>query len=321
MATLFYNDRKYELESGETVLDCLLRHGESAPHSCRTGVCQTCRMQAKSGEVPHESQPGIKDTLKAQGYFLACVCRPSGDMTLVTDAAQRHAARVIELNLLSHNVMRVRIRIEGDFQYHAGQFITLFRQDGLARSFSIASLRREGHVELHVRKIPDGRMSSWIHERMREGDSVEVQGPHGSCFYLPGNNEQPLLLAGTGTGLAPLYGIARDALEQDHQGSIDLFHGAVDHGGLYLVDALRQLAERFSNFYYHPCVLRDVPQEVQADMGAIDDVVLAKRRNMKGYRGFLCGDPAIVERMKKRFFLAGMSVRDIHSDPFVTAPG
>lgn len=276
-------------------------------------------MQALEGQVPAAAQAGIKDTLKAQGYFLACQCRPDGTLAIAEDTAGRAGGRVAELDRLSATVLRIRLRVEGDFHYFPGQFVTLVRPDGLARSFSIASLNREDCLEFHVRKIPGGRMSTWMHEELEVGDPLEVRGPHGSCFYVAGRPDQPLLLAGTGTGLAPLYGIARDALEQGHEGGIDLFHGAVNAAGLYLENALRELAERFRNFRYHPCVLHGDSHNSQNVLGAIDEVVLQHCPDMKDYRGYLCGDPDIVNRMKKRFFLAGMNSRDIHSDPFVSA--
>src|ERR1019366_6954129 len=123
-------------------------------------------------------------------------------------------------------------------EYRAGQFVSLFREDGLARSYSLASLPGEGALELHVRKIPGGAMSGWLYSQAlhsqalhsqsldraqpgaQSGVPVWIQGPSGNCFYVPGKADEPLLLAGAGTGLAPLYGIARDALQQGHSGPI-----------------------------------------------------------------------------------------------------
>jgi ferredoxin-NADP reductase len=87
--------------------------------------------------------------------------------------------------------------------------VTLSRADGLARAYSIASQpdAADGCVELHVRVLSSGRMSSWLGGGQAVGERVSLRGPIGECFYLPGNPQQPLLLAGTGTGLAPLWGI------------------------------------------------------------------------------------------------------------------
>lgn len=143
-----------------------------------------------------------------------------------------------------------------------------------------------------------------------------LQGPSGACFYTEGKPEQPLLLAGTGTGLAPLIGIVRDALAREHRGPIWLFHGAVHTAGLYLYQELRLLAGRFRNFRYIPTVLEGAPPEGGVT-GALDQCVLSTFPNLDGWRGYVCGDPAFVNSLRKKIFLAGIASKEIHTDAFV----
>src|SRR4051794_37420781 len=75
-----FEGKTYLAETGESVLDALLRQGAELPSSCRSGVCQTCIMRAEPGMVDAKSQAGLKATLKEQGYFLPCICIPSVDM-------------------------------------------------------------------------------------------------------------------------------------------------------------------------------------------------------------------------------------------------
>jgi NAD(P)H-flavin reductase len=179
-------------------------------------------------------------------------------------------------------------------------------------------LPEEGELELHVRRIAGGRMSGWLHDEARVGDRVAVLGPSGDCFYVPGNPEQPLLLAGTGTGLAPLYGILRDALKHGHCGPIQLFHGALHAGGLYLVDELRRLVHRHSQVEYTPAILNG-PEAAGMSVGPIDQVVLKRFPKLNGWRGYVCGDPALVQLLKKKLFLSGMASREIYADAFLPA--
>src|SRR5205085_691623 len=134
--------------------------------------------------------------------------------------------------------------------------------DGLVRSYSLASLHSppglpagDTLLELHVRKVTGGQMSKWLHDDVAVGEPLELRGPSGDCFYVAGRPVQPILLIGTGTGLAPLYAIARDALRHGHTGPIRLYHGGLDPSGLYHVDELRRLAATHSNFEYVPCVM------------------------------------------------------------------
>jgi len=319
MSRVRYEAQWYSLQPEESVLDGLLRQGISVPHACKAGVCQSCLMRAASGTLPEKAQVGLKETLKARNYFLACSCMLEQGTELEVGGGVeelRVSARIDSLMPLSEDVLRVRLRPEAPFEFRAGQYLTLLRADGLARSYSVASLPREGLLELHVRLLPGGAMSGWLRTEARPGDAVRIQGPAGECFYVPGRPEQPLLLAGTGTGLAPLYGIVRDALEEGHAGPIWLFHGARDPRGLYLVKELRELAARHPNLHYRTSVLEGRLEE-GVHVGALDALIRAECPKPVGWRAFLCGNPELVQSLRKKLFLAGLSLKDIHADAFL----
>ena len=315
MAKIRYAGEEYEPGPGETVLDCLLRNGVSASYSCRSGVCQSCLVKGSQGTIPERAQAGVKDTLRAQGYFLACSCVPEGDLTVSQGEDQRVPARITGIENLGSNVLRVRMKAANGFDYRAGQYVSLFREDGLARSYSLASLPAERELEMHVRLIPGGAMSQWLGQEARGGTRVALQGPSGNCFYLAGKPDEQLLLAGTGTGLAPLYGIARDALSQGHQGPVWLFHGALNPEGLYLQQELLALSERYANFHYVRAVLHGGGEGMETS--ALDACILGKIPKLDGWKAYLCGDPALVNLLRKKVFLAGAASRSIYADAFL----
>lgn len=318
MTTLRYQQQNFAIEPGQSVLDCLAGHGVSVPYSCRAGACQTCLMRATAGTPPEPSQVGLKDTLKVQKYFLACLCQPAEDLevALPDDAHISAHAIVHKLELLNHDIMLVELESEQPVYYRAGQFINLVHDSTHVRSYSIASVPRlDKHIQLHVRRLPQGRVSGWIHEELQIGQKVEIRGPAGDCIYIPGKPGQPLLLIGTGSGLAPLYGILRDALDLGHQGQVRLYHGSRDGHGLYLVDELRELERRHANFSYHPCLSgAEVPEGYTA--GRVHEAALRETPDLKGWRVFLCGHPEMVKATRKKAFLAGASLQDIHADAF-----
>ncbi len=316
--------RTIAMEPGESVLDALLRSGIDAPHSCKSGTCQSCLMRVTQGAPPPASQAGLKDSLKARNFFLPCVCRPETDLVIAAaDAAEvAVAATIVSTHPLSHDVVRLLLQTDGPFDYRAGQFVNLVRADGLIRSYSVASLpSRDEHLELHIRKIPGGRMSNWIHSDARPGDRVQLRGPGGDCFYLPGKPDRDLLLVGTGTGLAPLYGIVQDALHHGHTGRIALFQGALDPSGLYLVHELAALAERNPQISYHRCLVRGEPNDAEPDVeiGNIEQILFRHHPKLAGWRVFLCGNPELVKSLRKKVFLAGAPMKEIYSDAFIMA--
>lgn len=318
MASIRYREQEFPLLENESVLDGLLRNGVAVTHSCRAGVCGSCLMRSAAGPLPVRAQSGMKDSWRERGYFYSCSCIPESDIEISdTGADLRIEATVTSLQPLSGDVMQANLRTDSPVDFRAGQYITLVRGD-IARSYSIASLPENSEMELHIRRIPGGRMSGWFHSEAQPGDRISIVGPSGECFYVSGREDQPLLLAGTGTGLAPLYGIVRDALKHGHRGPILLFHGALHKGGLYLVDALRQLATENSQLQYIPSILNGVEEDGCA-LGTIDNVIFGRIPVLSGWRGFICGDPGIVQILRKKLFLSGMASRDIFADAFLPA--
>lgn len=322
MATIQYEGKEYSVKANETVLDTLLNNGIAVKNSCRSGICQTCVLKAEKGCLSEKSQQGLKDTLKAQGYFLPCVSYPENDLHISSVTGLQMPVTIVDKKMLNSEVLYLKLKCEEEFNFYAGQFINLIRYDGLTRPYSIASLPSESFIELHIRILPSGQMSNWLNSEAKLGESLYIEGPIGNCFYSPYKKEQPLLMVGTGTGLAPLYGILRDALGQGHQGEIHLFHGALTFKGLYLIKELFLLAEKYTNFYYYPSVLEsEMSQLSQLDqgvkIGAVDKLVFQTIKKMKGWRAFLCGHPELVNSLKKQLFFAGISLKEIYADAFL----
>ena len=318
MAAIAFDGATYDCGDGETVLDALLRQGIEIPHSCKLGVCLSCLLKAEPGQAPAAAQDGLRETLCEQGYFLACQCQPDRALSVSRgdEADVFGRAKVIEVERLAPRVCRVAIEPATPLYYRAGQFVNLRRDDGLTRSYSLASVPRlDALLELHVKLLPGGQMSSWIFDDLAAGDSLDIQGPNGACYYAPGRSDQDLLLIGNGTGLAPLIGIARDALNDGHGGPIRLYHGTREEDGLYLRNALEDLAARHGNFEYVPC-LSESPAAAGCRPGRAESVAFSDHTELDGWRVFLCGYPPMVHSAKKLAYLAGAALEDILADPF-----
>ncbi len=324
MAQLRFKNRSLPLQPYESVLDCLLRSGEPIPYACKAGMCQACLIRAVDCEATPESRKWIKPNLQAKGYTLACQWVPEADVAAVLPGIEEFsvAVRVSELKPLNERVLCLRLQPEDParmFAYRPGQYLTLINPEGCARSYSIANdFERDGFVELHIAATAHGEFTRWVFTAAESGMLLHMRGPAGDCYYgnLDGD-AHPLLLAGTGTGLAPLYGIARDALQQDHKGPIDLYHGGRTPAQLYYVEELRQLEREHPNFHYHACVTEpgNTTGLLQGRLEPHVESCLDKTA-LPQTRVHLCGAPEFVYAMRKRLFLKGLRSGHIHCDPF-----
>jgi len=318
MPQITFEGKRYHLVDKETVLDGLLRHGVAVRSSCRTGICQSCIMRAMDHAPPPESQKGLRESLKSRNHFLACQCHPATDMEVALPGDEDlpwYSAEVVAKEKLSDRVVQLTLHRPENFSFQAGQFINVMHDD-VIRSYSIASVPHpQSTIELHIYRIDNGRMSTWIHNRLTVGEHLQIQGPFGDCVYTPGSPEQPLLLVGTGCGLAALRGVIHSALEQGHSAPIHFFHGSHSVDGVYMRDEMSTLAQSHPQFHYTACVSKgEAPQGYTS--GRATDIALARYPQLKGWRVFVCGNSEMVKTTKRLAYIAGAALGNIHSDPF-----
>jgi ferredoxin-NADP reductase/ferredoxin len=323
---LVFDGRHFEPGSA-SLLDCLVDNGVDVPSGCRAGVCQSCLMRLVRGSVPDQARQGLTAAQLARRLFLACQCFPTEDVevALAEGAVERHAAELTGIRVLGEGIREVRLRPRSAFDYRGGQFVQ-FTAAGPAlarapRNYSLASVPGlDEDLLLHVARVPGGLVSGWIFDHARPGDAVVLSEARGNCFYTPGDPARDLLLMATGSGLAPLYAIARDALRQGHAGRIALFHGSRVASGLYLRAELAALAAAHPNFHYVPCV-SDEPPGRGLWAGTPVDAALQAYPDLAGWRVYLCGNPQMVEAARLACFLGGAASAYIHADPFLATVG
>jgi CDP-4-dehydro-6-deoxyglucose reductase len=322
---VLYAGNQYALKKNESVLDCLLRSNQSISYSCKAGACHSCLMKLVSGKIPAKAQEGLKPSLKQRDFFLSCQCYPDAAISVQLPSEEEVSVKssIIEKRFLNHNVMRLRLQLknipENRFEARAGQYIVLSNYKNISRSYSIANqVSKDGYMELHIHIIPNGKMSLWLQECAKIGDEVSVRGPMGDCFYaVESNYDYPIIMAGTGTGLAPLYGIIVDALGQGHKGKIQLYHGALKEQDLYYVDELNKISANNNNFTYIPCVLNGEVDKFYR-IGNIEDIVISTLpENKSNVLMYLCGAPEMVNSLRIKSFLGGVPHNNINLDAFL----
>jgi CDP-4-dehydro-6-deoxyglucose reductase len=329
MSTLKFKDLNLPLKPYESVLDCLLRHGVAVPYACKAGMCQACLVRAVDCTASEESRKWIKPELQERGFTLACQWVPDTDVgaALPTVEDFAHKTRLLRLSPLNETTLKVELELcdpGARFTCRPGQYLTLTNPDGVSRSYSVANDHAvDGTLELHVSRTSHGLFSGWVFNAARPGDQLYLRGPAGSCHYgAVDDAQQPLLLAGNGSGLAPLYGILRDALRAGHQGPITLVHGGRSAAQLYLVDQLAELASTHGNFTYLPCVREQPAQGAirQLDIAQAVQQAVKAQGTAQRQRAFVCGSPALVHDLRKQLYLLGLRATNILCDPFTERP-
>jgi ferredoxin-NADP reductase/truncated hemoglobin YjbI len=256
--SIIYNKKTLSCKSNESLLDAFLRQGINISFSCKKGSCHSCLMQCLSGKLPENAQKGLKKTDIDKGYFLPCSCQPQSNMeiTEIHTSSRFHSAVIHQKDFLSDDICRLSIEPGNTFDYHPGQYINIRQpKSSSCRSYSLVSHPDDYFIELHIKNMYNGELSGWIHNELKPGDEIEIQGPAGDCYYAQASNlESPLLLVARGTGMAPLYGIVLDAIRHGHRGSINVFHDGSSLSDMYLHNEFIELTDKHENINYTACV-------------------------------------------------------------------
>ncbi len=299
----------YPLTAGSNLLDALLGAGIAVPFSCRAGSCHACMVRCVNGEPLDAKPEALTAAQREQGWRLACQCRVVDDLCVEVYDPQRDGlpATVAQLDWPSTNVLRLRVVPERPLRYRVGQHVLLWTATGVARPYSLASVAGEDPwLEFHIDCRHQGAFSDAARQ-FRAGDALrlgELRG--GALHYDPDWQQRPLLLMASGTGLAPLYGVLREALRQGHEGAIRLLHVAASAEEHYLASELNGLASAHAQLEIQLVNAAELP-------AALAELRLVSRQTI----ALLCGQPASVETFSRRLYLAGLPRSQLYADLFL----
>ncbi len=323
--------RRFQVEAGETVLDAALRQGLTFPYGCRSGVCGACKGKILAGEVDYPGHEGLPPALDeaeaAAGLALFCVAVPKSDLTVhvaevgaVADIPVRTLpCRVARMERLAEDVMRLWLRLpEGQrLQYLAGQYIDILLADGRRRGFSLANPPEDDALlELHIRRVPGGYFTGHVFTRMKEGDLLRFEGPHGT-FFLREEGDRPIVMVAGGTGFAPMKAMIEHARHIGLSRPIHLYWGARDRDGLYLHALPQAWQAEMDHFHYVPVLSqpRD-PQGWSGRVGLVTEAVAADWPDLSGVDLYMAGPPAMVAAGRTCFLERGLPEDRLFYDAF-----
>lgn len=322
-------DRAISVAEGETILEAALEQGVDYPFACHSGTCGSCKSKLLSGDIHFldYSRFALTDEERAQGWILACSAVPVTDCEVAYNVepglaaphpVRQFDARVAGLRDATHDIKIVTLE-PGDgrpLAFSAGQFVQLRFGDLPERDYSMASCPGEPRLEFHIRLTPGGRISGFVHNELRPGDTVRLRGPYGSSFFRDGHAGPMLALAG-GSGLAPIKSIVETALEAGFQREIRLYFGVRDERDLYLENHFKAVAAAHDNLSFIP-VLSEPSGATKRRTGFLADVLRDDLRSLGGWQAYLAGPPIMVDTCVAALTDLGIDSADCHADAFYT---
>ncbi len=231
------------------------------------------------------------------------------------------------------------------FAYQAGQYVTIRHTIGsqeIRRAYSMSSSPLEKRLAVTVKKVPAGRMSTFLHEAVKEGDVLEVAPPEGRfTTAFSAEKRRTFYLFGAGSGITPLMSLLKTALEAEPMSAIFLLYGSRDEENIIFREELDRLAQRYAGQLHVEHILS---RPKKTESGNLLGLFKRYTTNWKGRTGritglvveqfcdenpphtaaadceyFICGPGNMADVVRATLLARGVTAKQIHTEHFINA--
>ena len=207
-----------------------------------------------------------------------------------------------------------------------GQHLTVTMElDGaeLSRCYSISSsASRPDTVSLTVKRVTDGPVSQWLHDRLRVGDTLRVNGPHGS-FSIDDHPADRYLFLSAGSGITPLMSMTRTLRDRSGFCDVVFVHSARTPADIIFRDELQAIAARGAGI--RVAVLCEADSSWESWTGIrgrlTGDVLGSLVPDVLDREIFTCGPAPYMASVSRLLDGLGVDPSHSHMESFVLEPG
>lgn len=258
------------------------------------------------------------------GYALICQARCEEDL-IIEPCAQgisfpdtvHVTASVSSVEPLTEGITRLVIQLPdgAPVEYLAGQYMNFVLPDASTRSFSMACAKPvDGKLDFHIRSIAGGLFTTSILPNLKPKDPLRMEIPLGMFCFRP-DDWRPMIMAATGTGIAPIRAILESLLDTQDCPPITLYWGMRSESDLYAAREIESWAGRLYEFKFIPVLSRPDSQWT-GRCGYVQDAILEDYDDLSEYAFYLCGSPDMIAQSKTAFCEKGAEIAFIYSDSF-----
>lgn len=160
--------------------------------------------------------------------------------TIVTSTRRRprfHDLRIADVERLTEEAVAVTLDVPKElrrsFAFEPGQYLTLrvpIGGEDVRRSYSICTSKRAfsqtGEVRVASARVSGGRISNWLNDHAKIGESLQVMTPLGdfTCPTQPASARHHVGIA-AGSGITPVLSLLSTVLEEEPDSRVTLIFG------------------------------------------------------------------------------------------------
>lgn len=212
--------------------------------------------------------------------------------------------------------------------FHAGQFVVLRLlvdpgKPPVLRSYSLSDLPVADHFRITVKSESNGVASSFLCNRVQQGDALEVSAPRGRFTLHRGAS--PVVLLSAGVGATPVMSMLHALAAEKSEREIWWIYGARNRADHPFAKESRSLLKQLSRgrsyiVYSRPATTDQLGLDFDAS-GHIDAALVEKIGVSPDSEFYLCGPPSFLQSMRDGLRNFGVPAENVHTEIFGTLEG
>lgn len=223
-------------------------------------------------------------------------------------------------------VLEIPEVLKSQYRYQAGQFVTFFLEiDGqkLNRSYSLSScplLNEEFKVT--IKKVPGGKGSTHLCERVKEGDLLLTTPPAGHFFRptMTANGTHYFLFA-AGSGITPVYSIMKTVLHASAKNKVTLVYCNRQESSVIYASELPTWEKEFGSrlqieYIYSKPQKPGSGYQGRLDKAMIKEILSKSALGQEACEYYLCGPKEFMSTVRAGLLEAGAENGLIREEDF-----
>jgi Na+-transporting NADH:ubiquinone oxidoreductase subunit F len=324
-------DKVLTVAGGDKLLSTLMDQRIFIPSACGgRGSCGLCKVKVTEGggpTLPTET-PYLEDREIAEQVRLSCQIKVREDIRMEIPPelflVKEFQTRVVSLQDLTSNIREVQLELSEptEIEFKPGQYIHFEvpeykgSPEPIYRAYSIASRASDNHrVRLVITRVPDGLATTYVHDWLKVGDEIRINGPYGD-FYLRESDRDVVMIA-TGSGLAPIMSILYQMVDEGSSRKATVFFGVAEKRGLFYLDEIEEIKKKLPQLEFAPVLSAPRPEEKwEGKTGLVTDAVKEAVARGEDKEAYLCGNPFMIDAAIELLPQLGITEERIFYDKF-----
>ena len=162
---------------------------------------------------------------------------------------------VVNIRKLTDQASEITLDIANS-NFKSGQYISIhakIESEEIRRAYSICSAEDEERLKIGVKLVPNGKMSTYLVNQLKEGDELMVSAPEGNFYQEWDPNRKTVhFFIAAGSGITPILSMIKTGLEKEPLSSFVLLYGNKKAASAMFAKELEELEAQYKGqFFLH----------------------------------------------------------------------